>query len=256
MEKSRLVTELAEQKLAIEQKNAQLAGLNAQRNSFLGIAVHDLRSPLTTILASSELMLMDDAALSDDERRQFTELIFSQTQHMLTLLNDLLDVTHIESGKFSVKPEQVDVSEFLQQTVARNIRIAEAKKMRLVLEAADVGSTWFDPLRIQQVMDNLLSNAVKYSPAGSLIRFRAKRIDMAWRIEVQDEGPGVRPEDRSRLFQDFARLSAQPTGGEKSTGLGLAITRRVVEAHGGTIGVDSEPGHGATFWFTLPGGHS
>jgi signal transduction histidine kinase len=109
-----------------------------------------------------------------------------------------------------------------------------------------------DPLRLRQVMDNLISNAVKFSPPGSVVRVRASRQDAAWRIEVQDQGPGITPKDRQRLFQDFARLSAAPTGGEKSVGLGLAITRRVVKAHGGQIGVDSEPGRGATFWFTAP----
>jgi signal transduction histidine kinase len=101
-------------------------------------------------------------------------------------------------------------------------------------------------------MDNLLSNAVKYSPPGSVIRVRIRQANQMWRIEVQDQGPGVTHEDQQHIFQDFARLSAKPTGGEKSTGLGLAITRRVVVAHGGDIGVDSEQDNGATFWFTLP----
>ena len=109
-----------------------------------------------------------------------------------------------------------------------------------------------DPHRLRQVIDNLISNAIKFSPPGSTVQVSAQRMPSGWRINVQDEGPGVTPSDRERLFQDFARLSARPTGGEKSTGLGLAITRRVVEAHNGQIGVDSEPGHGANFWFTLP----
>jgi signal transduction histidine kinase len=107
-------------------------------------------------------------------------------------------------------------------------------------------------LRLRQVVDNLISNAVKYSPPGSQVWVRAERTSDGWRIHVKDQGPGITPQDRQRLFQDFARLSAKPTGGEKSTGLGLAITHRVVAAHGGQIGVDSEPGLGADFWFTLP----
>jgi hypothetical protein len=101
-------------------------------------------------------------------------------------------------------------------------------------------------------MDNLLTNAVKYSPPGSTVQVSVQPEGDGWRINVQDEGPGITEEDRQKLFEDFARLSARPTGGEKSTGLGLAIARRIVHAHGGEIGVDSIPGHGATFWFTLP----
>jgi signal transduction histidine kinase len=109
-----------------------------------------------------------------------------------------------------------------------------------------------DPARLLQVIDNLISNAVKYSPPGSTIRVALLQDQRGWRINVKDEGPGLTPHDRQNLFKDFVRLSAQPTGGEKSVGLGLAITRRVVEAHGGKIGVDSEPGQGANFWFMLP----
>ena len=101
-------------------------------------------------------------------------------------------------------------------------------------------------------MDNLISNAIKFSPAASTVYIRAKPIEEGWRLEVQDQGPGLSDEDKQRLFQHFARLSARPTGGEQSTGLGLAITRRIVEAHGGTIGVNSTPGKGATFWVKLP----
>ncbi len=108
-----------------------------------------------------------------------------------------------------------------------------------------------DPMRLRQVMDNLISNAVKYSPAGSEVRVRAAVEGDEWLVSVQDQGPGLTADDQERLFEDFARLSAKPTGGEKSTGLGLAITRRVIEAHGGRIGVNSTPGSGATFWFTL-----
>jgi len=98
----------------------------------------------------------------------------------------------------------------------------------------------------------LISNAVKFSPPGGSVTVRATADEDDWRIEIKDTGPGLTPHDRERLFQDFARLSAQPTGGEKSTGLGLAITRRIVEAHGGQIGVNSNAGEGAVFWFTLP----
>ena len=101
-------------------------------------------------------------------------------------------------------------------------------------------------------MDNLLSNAVKYSPPGSTVIVKCYRKGRQWHFEVSDTGPGILPGDKERLFQDFGRLSTESTGGEKGTGLGLAISKRVVEAHDGKIGIESEPGKGSTFWFTLP----
>ena len=134
----------------------------------------------------------------------------------------------------------------------RHNKLAEVKGSHVVLEGEPAGSLMVDRGRLRQVIDNLISNAVKYSPPGSTVRVRGFHQDDGWRIEVQDEGPGIAEKDRNRLFMDFSRLSARPTGGEKSIGLGLAISRRLVEAHGGQIGVDSVPGHGATFWFTIP----
>ena len=109
-----------------------------------------------------------------------------------------------------------------------------------------------DPARLLQVIDNLISNAVKFSPPGSTVLVDLEKLPQEWRISVLDEGPGLTEKDRQNLFKNFARLSARPTGGEKSVGLGLAITRRVIEEHRGRIGVDSETGKGANFWFTLP----
>ncbi len=252
VEKGRLISELAEQKAAIEQQNEQLRHLNDLKNSFLGIAAHDLRNPIGHIRMTTEILLDREAGFTLEDRYGLLEGIFKQTQYMLTLLDDLLDVSHIESGKFSLTPVATPLTNFLQQAVERNAKLAESKQTIVVLEAGDEGVAWFDPLRIDQVMDNLLSNAIKYSPPGSVIRVRVRQAETMWRIEVRDQGPGITAEDHQIIFQDFARLSAQPTGGERSTGLGLAITRRVVLAHGGEIGVNSEPGSGATFWFTLP----
>jgi signal transduction histidine kinase len=252
VEKGRLVSELAEQKESIERQNEELQRLNEMKNRFLGMAAHDLRSPIGNIYTASNLMLLPDMDFSPEETHRFLTDIFEQTVYMLGLLDDLLDISQIESGKVNLLKEPVCARTFLEDVIARHNKLASAKNTHVVLDFVAEGEVMADRLRLRQIMDNLLSNASKYSPPGSTIRVRAFNTPSRWRIEVLDEGPGITPEDRARLFQDFARLSAQPTGDEKSTGLGLAITRRVVEAHGGKIGVDSEPGHGATFWFTLP----
>ena len=252
VEKGRLVSEIAAQKTAIEQRNAELRRLNEVKNTFLGIAAHDLRSPISLIQMTAEMLIDPDAQLSPDQSVRFIHDIVRHTEHMLRLLNDVLDVTQIESGNLSLEEQHIDVASFLSEALRWHTTMAAPKGTRLELRVATPGEARADPLRLRQVIDNLVSNAVKYSPPGSLVRVAAQRNNRGWRFTVSDEGPGLTSDDRQQLFQDFARLSAQPTGGEKSVGLGLAIVRRIVEAHGGQVGADSEPGHGATFWFTLP----
>jgi signal transduction histidine kinase len=120
------------------------------------------------------------------------------------------------------------------------------------LEIESAGQVYADPRRLRQVMDNLLTNAVKFSPPGSQVSVSAGRTGSTWSVRVRDQGPGIGELDRQRIFQAFSRLNTRPTGGEKGTGLGLAISRWIIEAHGGEIGVISNPGQGAEFWFTLP----
>ncbi len=251
VEKGRLVAELAAQKAELERKNEELRRLNDLKNSFLGVAAHDLRNPIGNIQLAMALLMNERITITPEEQEQMFSDIDTQSRYMLNLLNDLLDVSHIESGKFTINLVPIELGTFLKEVVLRHLRLAEPKGTTVLLESVPTGVALADPMRLRQVMDNLISNAVKYSPAGSLVLVRAMHKKGEWRIEVQDQGPGLTSKDQERLFQDFARLSAQPTGDEKSTGLGLAITRRVIEAHGGHIGVHSEAGHGATFWFTL-----
>ena len=252
VEKGRLVSEIAVQKTAIEQRNDELRHLNELKNAFLGIAAHDLRSPIGLIQMTAELLLDSETELPREQQTKFTQDILRHTGHMLTLLNDLLDVSQIESGNLSLEETSIDLAALLEEAVKWHALVATPKGTRVQLQPAAPGQVHADPLRLRQVIDTLISNAVKYSPPGSLVRVEMQRFDRGWRIAVKDQGPGLTPADRQRLFQDFARLSARPTGGEKSVGLGLAIVRRIVEAHGGQVGADSEPGQGATFWFTLP----
>jgi signal transduction histidine kinase len=216
------------------------------------MAAHDLRTPLTVIKLAVELMLDDSLPLPEEERQPLLKSTQRQSDHILALLNDLLDVTEIETGHLSLNRQLLDLAFFLQDATAWHRELAAAKNTQIILEEVPAGNALADASRLRQVVDNLVSNAVKYSPPGSQVRVCAERIPAGWRIHVKDQGPGIAPKDRPRLFQDFARISVRPTGGEKSTGLGLAISRRVVAAHGGQIGVDSGSGHGADFWFTLP----
>lgn len=253
VERGRLASELAAQKRATERQNHELMLLNEHKNMFLGIATHDLRSPLSLFEMATSLLLDPHADISDDERLILLRDMQRQARHMLRLIDELLDMTAIESGHLRLEPIPVVLRPFLTEAVERHQQLARPKgtQVNLSLNGAD-GTVRADPVRLRQVIDNLISNAVKFSPPGSAIQVSAAREASAWRFSITDQGPGILPEERAQLFRAFARLSAIPTDGERSTGLGLAITRRVVEAHGGRIDVESTPGQGATFWFTLP----
>lgn len=254
LEKGWLISELSEQQAAIETQNDKLRELNDLKNQFLGIAAHDLHNPLGNIQMIAQLLLQDDFEFEPADYQTFMEDVLKQSTYMLNLLDNLLDVSQIESGKFTLNPKPIPLADFLTELVKRHDRMAEAKGTHVYLDAASGGVISADPLRLRQVLDNLISNAVKYSPPNSEIHIRSTRPDIThWRFEVHDQGPGLSEADHASLFQDFARLSAKPTGGESSHGLGLAITRRIIDAHGGEIGSYNRDNGGAVFWFTLPG---
>lgn len=245
VERGRLLSELA-------QTNEELSQLNNLKNTFVGMAAHDLRNPIATINTSVNLLLEPELTMTDEERSGIFLDMLKQTDHVLNLLSELLDITELESGKLELIIQPMDLITFLRSALMRHNQMAASKGTHIELEAPDEAVVEGDHNRLRQVIDNLISNAVKFSPQGSEIIVRVKRRKRDWEISVIDPGPGITREDRKNLFQHFARLSAKPTGGEKSTGLGLAISRRIVEAHQGKIGVQSKPGEGSRFWFTLP----
>ncbi len=252
VERGRLVSELAAQKADIEAKNRELMRLNEVRNSFIGVAAHDLRNPITGIQLALDLLLNYGDRLSPEEIEAILKDSRQQTAHMLVLLNDMLNITQIESGRLELALEAIDMQDFLNVTIRRHNQLAAPKGTHVSLELLEDQKIVADPQRLRQVMDNLISNAVKFSPPNSEIQVSAEKVANGIRVAVTDQGPGVTEADRQHLFEDFVRLSARPTGGESSTGLGLAISKRIVSAHGGTIGVESKVGDGATFWFILP----
>ncbi len=252
VEKAKLVSDLEQSRQEIKHQNEALQRLDELKNTFIAIAAHDLRSPLSYILTSIDLITGPDAAMYRDHQTTFLEGIQRQVRHMVHLVDDLLDLGEIQSGRFKLHLQSTRLSDILEEAVRVQSQLAAAKGTHIELVMKDDGIVLIDPPRMRQLLYNLLSNAVKYSPPNSQVRMLAQRQPAGWRVEIVDQGPGIRPEDRHRLFQPYQRLSAKPTGGEKSTGLGLAICRSIIEAHAGTIGVDSLPGKGASFWFTLP----
>jgi signal transduction histidine kinase len=238
----------------VKERTDRLIALNAEKNEFLGIVAHDLKNPLANVKMFTDLMHRDVETLSKDEIKEYTGDVLSETDRMFTLITNLLDVNKIERG-FKANPIKLDLAS-LTEAITDNYRSrAEQKSLTLHFESkAPIANVSADEVATMQVVENIVSNAVKYSPVGANknIWVRVVPAEKAWRVEVQDEGPGLSDDDKAKLFGHFARLSAQPTGGEHSTGLGLSIVKKMVEAMNGKIWVESEKGKGATFIVELP----
>jgi signal transduction histidine kinase len=241
---------LATQAGALERMNAQLLELNEQKSRFLSIVAHDLRNPLTGILLSSQILQEQEDPVEIQRR---AVLIAREGAHMESLIGRFLDLSALETGTIRTEPGEFSMARLAGDVAARYADAAARKNLRIVVDAEpDGGRVFADPKFVAAVIDNLLSNALKFSPSGKTVWLRVEDGPSEVRLSVQDEGPGLTEEDRKRLFGRFARLSAQPTGGESSIGLGLSIAKQMVEACGGLIQVESRPGAGATFIVVLP----
>ena len=235
-----LKVEIRKRRLA----NAQLEEAAQTKSQFLQIVAHDLRNPLNALLQLAEFL--------PPEARDTGSIIRSTVCDMVEIIDSLLDISALESGTLKIHPTYGDLAEVVAEVVERNRVQAIRKQQNLILSAPEPCLGEFDRGRIRQSVDNLVSNALKFSPPGKCIRVSVRSVDDELRVEVEDEGPGLTASDQKRLFQRFQRLSAQPTAGESSTGLGLANARHLVELHGGRIGAESlGPGQGSRFWIEL-----
>ncbi|HJW08858.1 MAG TPA: ATP-binding protein, partial [Holophagaceae bacterium] len=253
-EVARATEEVRTQQRALAHFNEQLTVLNEQKSRMLGIAAHDLRNPLQSIFSMTELLELGDSG--PEELTRTTRRIQDAAEEMAQLIRKLLDVSAIEDGSLNLRLEAVDVSELARSVAAAEEHRATAKGMVIeVLQEGEGPLVRADRFYLKEVLTNLLGNAVKFTPPGPPLRHIRLRLgaEGAWGIlEVQDEGPGFSAEDRKQLFGRFARLSARPTGGERSTGLGLSIVKSLVETMGGGIELADLSGPGATFRLRLP----
>ncbi|MFC1591425.1 ATP-binding protein [Thermodesulfobacteriota bacterium] len=225
---------------------------DALKNRFLGMAAHDLRNPLTAVRGYSELLSAGAKGNMSDEHREFLKIIHQTSDEMLRMVNDLLDVSVIESGSLALQRVWESLPTMLAERIRLCRMLAKRKDIRIFSDLDDIPPLLFDPNRLTQVIDNLLNNAVKFSPPGSRIEVTLLREKTMVIVSVRDEGPGLSERDQGMLFHAFERLGAKPTGGERSTGLGLTIVKNIVDAHGGTLLVQSTLGSGSKFSFSLP----
>lgn len=237
----------------LQKKNIELEGLNRLKNLFLGMAAHDLRKPVSAILNYTEFLLDEAAASLSEEHAGFLRTIHASTGLMRRIIDDFLDVAMIESGVFQLEKGRADLLKAARRCIALMELTARkrAVKLELVPDEA-LPSLDMDEAKIEQVINNLISNAVEHSPEGGEVVIAISKAGDEIRLCVKDSGPGISSEDAERLFSLYGRGGQKKARGSKSTGLGLAISRKIMEAHGGRIWLESEPGKGACFYFSLP----
>ena len=252
IERTRALTE-ANERLDLQRQTLRRA--NAFKIEMLGMVAHDLKNPISVILGRSEIigellarenppiaMIGEQLGRIVEPARNMTRMI---QQMMEEAMSDALDI--------AIRPVQLDLVQLVGAVVDSQIPVAAAKDQAIALEAPAPVTAAADPDRFREAVENLVSNAIKYSPRGGRITVTVAADGNRARVRVGDEGPGLSDEDRSRVFGKFQRLSAKPTGGETSTGLGLSIAKRIVELHGGSVAAESDgPGKGAVFELALP----
>lgn len=253
----RLAVEVRQTAKRLEELNTDLDAAMKSKDQFLSNISHELRTPLNSIIGFTDLLLTQDLGGGplSDQQRDFLETVGRNGRQLLELINELLDLQRIAAGRMDLKPETVELAPLLAEAAGSVHAQAEKHRHALVITppAPDL-RVHADRGRVRQVLLNLLSNAIKFTPDGGRITVAAAPVNggAEARIAVSDTGIGIAAEDQSKLFKEFSQLDGSASRKYEGTGLGLALSRRLVELHGGAIGVDSEMGKGSTFWFTLP----
>jgi signal transduction histidine kinase len=252
VERTRELT-VANRRLAAQWERLRRA--NAFKSEILGKVAHDLKNPLGVITGRTEMMadFLEAVPVSADKVRSQVQHIRQSAERLIGMVDTLLADAMADALNISIRRESIDVAALVKEVVEASRPLLDRKQQRIDVEALESLTVSGDPDRLREAIDNLVSNANKYSPIGGRIRMSVARSGDDTVIRVSDNGPGLSPEDMSRLFGRFQRLSAKPTAGESSTGLGLSIVKRIVELHGGQITAESlGPGAGTTFTIALP----
>jgi signal transduction histidine kinase len=237
----------------LEEQNYRIHEANRLKSEFLAAMSHELRTPLNAIVGFSELMFYGRVAPDSPEHHEFLGDILTSSRHLLQLISDILDLATVEAGKLELKPEPFRIESTIAEVASVLRTLSLQKRIRVQVETdRSLEVVVLDPARFRQVLYNYLSNALKFTPEGGniVVRTTAEAAD-SFRLEVEDTGIGIAPDQLGRLFLEFEQLD---TGGARpqGTGLGLALTRKIVEAQGGTVGVRSRLGHGSVFHAVLP----
>jgi len=242
--------QVQEQKDEILKKNEELLNLNNEKNNLIGIVAHDLKSPLNQMKGLLNLVKLNSSL--DPETLQYISMMETSTKRLTDMIGKILDVEAIDSKKVNLTIERINLSDILETLSSRFEYSAKQKSIEILSCVTKDICVSADKLYTEQIFENLISNAVKFSPADRRIFVRLSTNGTKAIGEIKDEGPGINDEDKKKLFGKYQKLTARPTGNEISTGLGLSIVKKFVDAMGGEIWCDSEDGKGASFFVTLP----
>jgi len=221
------------------------------KDQFLSTMSHELRTPLNAVLGFSDLLADERYGPLNDRQQRYVAHIHTGGKHLLELISDILDLSKIEAGRMELAREDVTVASAFAEVISALYPLAEKKSQALLQQVEPHLHVHADAMRFKQVLMNLAGNAIKFTPEGGRIELAARQVDDQVRVEVRDNGPGIPPDQQQRIFEAFVRLT-QTGSATEGTGLGLAITARLVELHGGKLGIESQPGEGACFYFSLP----
>jgi GAF domain-containing protein len=237
----------------IEEKSRELAAASRHKSEFLANMSHELRTPLNAVIGFSEVLIQRMFGDLNDKQDEYLKDIYASGQHLLSLINDILDLSKIEAGRMELAPAPFHLPTALENAITLVRERATRHGIALQLDLAPrLGEVVGDERKVKQVLLNLLSNAVKFTPEGGRISLKAGQRDGAVEISVTDTGVGIAPEDQATIFEEFRQVGSDETRKQEGTGLGLTLAKKFVELHGGRIWVESELGGGATFTFTLP----
>ena len=251
--KTDIFISLYQQKQMLKNQKEELQRLNGQKNKFIGMAAHDLRNPLGVLQYFTKMFLEDTKESLKKEYYQYMETMHSTANFMMNLVDELLDISKIESGTFTLMKQNVDPYQLINEAVEINRIFSQRKSITINASLEEnIPDLMLDYGKITQVLNNLISNAIKYAPHHTSIQINARSEKNNLVIEVIDQGQGIPANEIDKLFQPFQITSVRGTAGEKSTGLGLTIVAKMIEAHLGTIQVESAVGKGSTFRVRLP----
>jgi signal transduction histidine kinase len=272
LDRAAVLDEIRRSERSLAAKNVELQRAARLKGEFLANMSHELRTPLNAIIGFSDLILTERVGPVSAQQREFLEAVLRNGRHLLELINGILDLSKVEAGRMSLSLAPTDLREAITGAVADTESLRRAKKQSVWLELDNIPlNVIADGVRVRQVLFNLLSNASKFTGDGGSIILSALSTraplappaeragderklvtkEVVW-VSVADTGIGIAPEDMPKLFQEFSQVDSTASRQAQGTGLGLALSRKLVELHGGTIGAESLPGRGSTFWFILP----